>query len=73
MEVLPEVDCGNGWPLLKQRVAGSSPAGALMEPRETPNIDTVREVLKEEDENVREESSRPGTSDEDSSNDEDGS
>ncbi len=44
-----------------------------MEPRETPNIDTVREVLKEEDENVREESSRPGTSDEDSSNDEDGS
>ncbi len=44
-----------------------------MEPRETPKIDTVREVLKEEDEDVREESSRPDASEDDSSADEDGS
>jgi hypothetical protein len=44
-----------------------------MEPRETPKIDTVREVLKKEDENVREEPSRPETNDDDSSEDEGGS
>ena len=41
-----------------------------MEPRETPKIDTVREVLKEEDDNVREEPSRPETGEDDSSDDE---
>jgi hypothetical protein len=44
-----------------------------MEPRETPKIETVREVLKEENGNVREESSRPDASEDDSSTDEDGS